>query len=121
MTEKYKILGKYIKDMSSETKDIETYIYVRERITKYQLGIDILYIPFIGTFSLGIWYIPFAVFVIVSFANAVNITDGLDGLASGVLMISLFGLWFLSASILDVPLSLFLSLWIGSLVSFLYL
>jgi len=35
-------------------------------------------------------------------------------------MISLFGLWFLSASILDVPLSLFLSLWIGSLVSFLY-
>jgi preprotein translocase subunit SecB len=41
MTEKYKILGKYIKDMSSETKDIETYIYVRERITKYQLGIDI--------------------------------------------------------------------------------
>lgn len=86
----------------------------------YQLGISILYIPFIGTFELGLWYVPFAAFVIVSFANAVNITDGLDGLASGVLMISLFGLWFLSASILDVPLSLFLSLWIGSLVSFLY-
>ena len=41
MTEKYKILGKYIKDMSSETKDIETYIFVRERISKYQLAIDI--------------------------------------------------------------------------------
>ena len=41
MTEKYKILGKYIKDMSSETKNIETYIFVRDRITKYQLGIDI--------------------------------------------------------------------------------
>tara|TARA_B100001063_G_C16477569_1_gene410901 strand:+ start:12 stop:437 length:426 start_codon:yes stop_codon:yes gene_type:complete len=41
MTEKYKILGKYVKDLSSETKDIETYIYVRDRITKYQLGIDI--------------------------------------------------------------------------------
>jgi preprotein translocase subunit SecB len=41
MTEKYKILGKYIKDMSSETKDIETYLFVKERITKYQLGIDI--------------------------------------------------------------------------------
>lgn len=86
----------------------------------YQLGISILYVPFIGTFNLGMWFIPFSVFVIISFANAVNITDGLDGLASGVLMISLFGLWFLSASILDVPLSLFLSLWIGSLVSFLY-
>ena len=41
MTKNFKILGKYIKDMSSETKDIETYIYVRDRITKYQLGIDI--------------------------------------------------------------------------------
>ena len=41
MTDKYKILGKYIKDMSSETKDIETYLYVRERISKYKLGIDI--------------------------------------------------------------------------------
>ena len=41
MTEKFKILGKYIKDMSSETKDIETYIFVRDKIAKYQLGIDI--------------------------------------------------------------------------------
>ena len=41
MTEKYKILAKYIKDMSSETKDIETYLFVRERISKYKLGIDI--------------------------------------------------------------------------------
>ncbi len=84
------------------------------------LGISFVHIPFIGTFHLGWLYVPFATFVIVAFANAVNITDGLDGLASGTLMISLFGLWFLSASILDVPLSLFLALWIGSLVSFLY-
>ena len=41
MIEKFKILGKYIKDLSSETKDIETYLFVRERISKYQLGIDI--------------------------------------------------------------------------------
>ena len=41
MTEKYKVLGKYIKDMSSETKDIETYLFVKDRIAKYQLGIDI--------------------------------------------------------------------------------
>ena len=41
MTEKYKILGKYIKDMSSETPDIETYIFVKNNISKYQLGIDI--------------------------------------------------------------------------------
>ena len=41
MIEKYKILGKFIKDMSSETLDIETYLFVREHISKYQLNIDI--------------------------------------------------------------------------------
>ena len=41
MTKKYKILGKYIKDMSSETKDAETYIFVRDYIAKYHLNIDI--------------------------------------------------------------------------------
>ena len=41
MTEKYKILGKYIKDLSGETKDIETYLHVRDNISKYQLDIDI--------------------------------------------------------------------------------
>ena len=41
MTKKYKILGQYIKDMSSETPDIETYIFVRDYISKYQLNIDI--------------------------------------------------------------------------------
>ena len=41
MTKNYKILGKYIKDLSSETPDTETYIYVRDKIAKYQLDIDI--------------------------------------------------------------------------------
>ena len=41
MTEKFKILGKFIKDLSSETRDIETYLFVRDRIGKYQLDIDI--------------------------------------------------------------------------------
>ena len=41
MTEKFKILGKYIKDLSSETKDVETYLFVKDNISKYQLGIDI--------------------------------------------------------------------------------
>ena len=41
MTEKFKILGQYIKDMSSETKDTETYIFVKDNILKYQLNINI--------------------------------------------------------------------------------
>jgi len=41
MIKKYKILGKFIKDMSSETPDVETYIFVKDHIGKYQLDIDI--------------------------------------------------------------------------------
>ena len=41
MTKNYKILGKFIKDMSSETPDVETYIFVKDYISKYQLNIDI--------------------------------------------------------------------------------
>ena len=41
MTEKFKVLGKFIKDSSSETPDIETYLMARERIGQYQLNIDI--------------------------------------------------------------------------------
>ena len=41
MTENFKILSKYIKDLSSETADVETYLYVKENISKYELNIDI--------------------------------------------------------------------------------
>lgn len=47
-----------------------------------------IYLPFSGKeLELGVWYIPFAVFVAISITNAVNLTDGLDGLASSVTMI----------------------------------
>ena len=41
MTENFKILAKYIKDLSSETPDIETFLFVKENISNYQLNIDI--------------------------------------------------------------------------------
>ena len=41
MTENYKIIGSFIKDMSSETPDSRTYIFVRDKISKYKLNIDI--------------------------------------------------------------------------------
>ena len=42
MSDKYKVLGKFIKDMSSETPNTETYLFVKENISKYQLNIDIV-------------------------------------------------------------------------------
>lgn len=85
-----------------------------------EIKIDILYIPILGIFHLGWWYVPFAILAITGFSNAYNITDGLDGLATGLLMIALTAFWIISASILDTPLSLFIALWIGGLLAFLY-
>ena len=41
MKQKYKILTQYIKDISSETRDVETYLFVKDNISKYHLSIDI--------------------------------------------------------------------------------
>jgi phospho-N-acetylmuramoyl-pentapeptide-transferase len=57
-----------------------------------------LYIPFIGSLDLGIFYYPFSVFVIVGFVNAVNLTDGIDGLAASVTFMASLG--FMAISIL---------------------
>lgn len=54
----------------------------------YKLGYDSVFVPFFGSWEIGWWYIPLAVFLIVGTANAVNVTDGLDGLAGGLLVIA---------------------------------
>ncbi len=86
----------------------------------FQLDINIVNVRFFDVINLGVLYIPFAAFVIVSFANAVNISDGLDGLSTGLLVICLVAFLIMSRSILDTTLSTFLGLWIGSLIAFLY-
>ncbi len=86
-----------------------------------QLGIHILHIPLIPkVIDLGIFYIPFAALVIVFFTNAFNFTDGLDGLSSGLLMIYLFAYIVITASHLDTPLFIFIAIWLGAIIAFLY-
>jgi phospho-N-acetylmuramoyl-pentapeptide-transferase len=85
------------------------------------LGISFLHIPlFDKVIYLGPLYIPFAMFIIVFFTNSFNFTDGLDGLASGLLLIYLFAYIFIAATNLDTPLFVFISIWIGSIMAFLY-
>jgi phospho-N-acetylmuramoyl-pentapeptide-transferase len=85
------------------------------------LGIQILHVPlFDQVWNLGIFYIPFAMAVIVFFVNAFNFTDGLDGLALGLLMVYLVAYVFIAAGLLDTPLFVFISLWIGAVIAFLY-
>jgi phospho-N-acetylmuramoyl-pentapeptide-transferase len=85
------------------------------------LGIDIVNIPFLDFyFKLGWMYVPLAAFLIVGFANAFDFTDGLDGLSCGLLFIFLVAFLVISLTSLDHVLGLFISLWIGALIAFLY-
>lgn len=86
----------------------------------FSLGINNLYIPGLGNFIIGNWYIPLAAFVIVSFANAYNISDGLDGLSAGLLLICLFAFLALASTSLDLTLASFIGIWIGALFAYLY-
>jgi phospho-N-acetylmuramoyl-pentapeptide-transferase len=51
----------------------------------FKLGYSIIHVPAVGSFEIGIFYIPLFILVIISTSNAVNITDGLDGLSGGLL------------------------------------
>ncbi len=86
----------------------------------YRLGYQSIHIPFFGDAVLGIWYIPLFILIITATANAVNITDGLDGLAGGLLTIA-----FLSFAVIAylkglLILSAFCTVIAGSTIGFLW-
>lgn len=84
-----------------------------------QLHHAFIFIHGFGILNIGALFIPFAAFVIVSFVNAFNITDGLDGLATGLLLICLSAFLIINAKI-DESLGIFLAVLLGSITAFLY-
>lgn len=86
----------------------------------YMNGYYFLHIPSMGEIVLGPFYILFAAFVIVSFTNAFNITDGLDGLSCGVLLICLCAFLVISKALLNDFLAIFIAILLGSVGAFLY-
>jgi phospho-N-acetylmuramoyl-pentapeptide-transferase len=84
-----------------------------------QLHYDFMFIHGYGILNIGLLFIPFAALIIVSFANAFNITDGLDGLASGLFLICLVAFLIINKN-LDLPLGIFLAILLGSVTAFLY-
>ncbi|MDP2860619.1 MAG: phospho-N-acetylmuramoyl-pentapeptide-transferase [bacterium] len=86
----------------------------------WKLGFDFIYIHWLGRLDIGFLFIPLAVFIIVAFANAFNITDGLDGLSAGLALICLLAFWVIASQLLDPTLAVFLAVWIGALIAFLY-
>ena len=89
-------------------------------MANYTISGTVVYIPFIGEYlDFGAWYVPFIAFVIVAMSNSVNLTDGLDGLASGVTaVVSLFFAVAAATFLFELPM-LFCAALCGSCLGFL--
>lgn len=88
------------------------------------MNIDYITLPYIfgkTTLNLGWLFIPLAATLVVFFTNAFNITDGMDGLSGGLLLISLSALWFLCGKCIHHgDITLFIATLMGALIPFLY-
>lgn len=87
---------------------------------RVKLDWDLLHVPFIGDFNMGMWYVPFFILVIVATAFSVNETDGLDGLAGGTLMTSFAAYTIISFSQGRYDLAVFCGVILGALLAFLW-
>lgn len=86
----------------------------------YKLGYSFIFIHGFGLANIGFLFVPLSAFVIVSFANAFNITDGLDGLATGLLLICLVAFLVITSQQLDESLGIFVAILLGGVGAFLY-
>lgn len=76
-------------------------------------------IPFLGQWDMGLWYYPFALFVIVGTVNAVNLTDGIDGLAGSVTFVAAIGFILVSALLSQYEMGLLATALAGGCLGFL--
>jgi phospho-N-acetylmuramoyl-pentapeptide-transferase len=81
---------------------------------------DFIHLPFVGTFNIGWWYIPFFVLVFVATSFSANETDGLDGLAGGTFMTSFGVMAIISYAQGRLDLSAFCLAILGALLAFLW-
>ncbi len=85
-----------------------------------KLGMNTIHIPAYGDILAGWWYIPIFIFAILATANAVNLTDGLDGLSGGLLTIAFTGYGVLAFLNGQVSLAIFCATAAGALVAYLW-
>lgn len=86
----------------------------------FKLDWDVLHVPFFGNYSIGWWYIPFFMLVIVATSFSVNETDGLDGLAGGSLVVAYLAYGVIAFFLGRYDLSVFCGVIIGALLAFLW-
>ena len=86
----------------------------------YKLGYTTVHIPYIGDWFLGPWIVPLFVLVVVSTGNAVNISDGLDGLAGGLLAVSFMTFGVIALLQGHIKIAGFCFTVVGALLSYLW-
>lgn len=86
----------------------------------YKLDWDVLNIPFFGTVNIGVWYIPLFIFILVASAFSANETDGLDGLAGGVMLFTFVALTVVAFVLGRFHLAAFSAVIIGALLAFIW-
>jgi phospho-N-acetylmuramoyl-pentapeptide-transferase len=86
----------------------------------FKLGFDVLHVPGIGDFSIGLWAIPLFIFVAVATAFSVNETDGLDGLAGGVLVSAFIAFGVVAFVQGRMDLAKFIASLVGAMLAFLW-
>lgn len=86
----------------------------------FKLDWDVFHVPFIGNFEVGWWYIPIFIFVIVATSFSINETDGLDGLAGGVLAIAFAAFGAIAFTQGKFELATFCGVIAGALLAFLW-
>ena len=86
----------------------------------FKLGFDFIHIPGIGNITIGVWYILLFAFIVVASANAVNFTDGLDGLAAGLIVVAFVALGIIAYLQGLIILTAFCALIVGATLAFLW-
>lgn len=86
----------------------------------FKLDWDLLHIPFMGDFNIGWWYIPIFIFIVAAAAFSTNETDGLDGLAGGILLVAFSSYAIISYSQGRLELATFCGAIVGALLAFLW-
>jgi len=86
----------------------------------FKLDWDVLFVPFMGTVSIGAWYIPFFIFILTATVHSVNLTDGLDGLSGGILLVAFTSYGLISYLQGKFDLAAMCAVIVGAIIAFLW-
>jgi phospho-N-acetylmuramoyl-pentapeptide-transferase len=86
----------------------------------FKLGYHSVNVPFLGSYEIGWWFIPYVIFIMTAVSHSMNLTDGLDGLSGGVFLTIFAAFTAIAFDQGKMDLAIFMSAIMGALVGFLW-